>query len=183
MSDVTRFIQFWRENPKQRPRMRKVLNRFYEKAGAKDVMWDGPPPSSKRRSKRGRPKGPSKPRVVQMGDRDVTMVNLSDAANRVGVSRRTFWNYDEHGVIPENKLVDEKGRRWYPLEFIEFLVPLLEDQGTKREPRWSVKRRVEQAWQEACSRIPKVEEVADAGESSGGEHTGTDNNSRDQNDT
>lgn len=85
-------------------------------------------------------------RVFEIDGFSVIMVSLGDAAKQVSLSKKGFRTLDDEGVIPVNRLTDRLGRRWYPSDFVEWLVPLLCDQGKKREPRWLLRERVEQAW-------------------------------------
>jgi len=99
-----------------------------------------------RRTKRVGPRGRNKPRVFLVGDDEVTLVGLGCVCDAVGISKKAFRGYEEVGAVPINRVIDEKGRRWYHPKFVEFLVPLLEGQSERRDPLWKLKARVEQAW-------------------------------------
>lgn len=79
------------------------------------------------------------------------MISFGQACESLGLSKKTFRRYEDTSTVPNNRLVDHHGRRWYLPEFVEFLKPLLVDQSDRREPLWSIKARVEQAWQSALA--------------------------------
>lgn len=106
-------------------------------------------------------RSPNQRRVFEVSGFPVLMVSLGEAAQLVGLSKKCFRTLDVASVIPCNRLTDRLGRRWYPSDYVEWLVPLLSEQGKKREPRWLLKERVEQAWQ-----TTSVTKIGDLRESS-----------------
>jgi hypothetical protein len=98
-----------------------------------------------------KPRGRNKPRVIPVGDAFVVFVGLGQLADACGLSKQVIRRYEERGVIPINRLTDERGRRWYPMQFVEFLAPLLQGQTKRKELLRSLRSRVEQAWTEATS--------------------------------
>lgn len=106
-----------------------------------------------------KPRGPNKPKPHFLPDgRLISLLSAGAAAKAIGISKRTLISYEEKEVIPTNRLMDDRGRRWYPDEFIEFLKPILEHQSDLREPLWRLKQRVQLAWQDAHN-IPVLTET------------------------
>jgi hypothetical protein len=103
---------------------------------------------ARRAEKKSEPKkrSPNLQRVFTVDGFPVLMVGLGEAALLTGFSKKGFRVLDDTGTIPRNRVVDHLGRRWYPKDFVEWLVPFLADQGRRREPRWKLKERVERAW-------------------------------------
>lgn len=119
--------------------------------------------AAKRRKKSHKPscrrRGRNKPKVYTFPNGQlILLLGLGQAADICGVSKSTLRRYEAEGVIPLNRLVDRRGRRWYPKPFILWLSFLLQDQSRRREPLWCLKRRVEQAWAKAQETIPVLEE-------------------------
>lgn len=107
-----------------------------------------------------RKRGRNKDKVHLLPDgRLIVLVGLGSLADLCGVSKQAICRYEKRRTIPINRIVDAAGRRWYPKPFAEWLAPLLQRQSAKREPLWRLKRRVEQAWQEARGQIPLLEET------------------------
>lgn len=76
----------------------------------------------------------------------VEFVPLSRAAALTGVSKKTFRVLDDTGVIPRHRFIDPTTkRRWYPLSYVEWLIPFLAEQRESRIPHWLLKERVGQA--------------------------------------
>jgi hypothetical protein len=118
----------------------------------------------KKRGKRGR----NKPRPWVMPDgRIITLISVGAAADLCKLSKRTLINYETGGIIPTNRLIDQRGRRWYPKQFAEWLSELLSSQSEKREPLRTLKRRVERAWQQAQATMPVLKEQPDDDEDCG----------------
>ncbi len=114
------------------------------KAQARDRYQPKTAPSTNRR-------GCNKPRVLPIDDVLVVCISLGHAAELLGVHKTTLRGYEDRGVVPANRLLDSRGRRWYPLAFIELLVPIFKNQSDRRDPLWSLAKRVEHAWREAVS--------------------------------
>lgn len=118
-----------------------------------------PSPSKKRKRKpRNGPgvRGVNRPRTVTINGAEVPLIGLGGAAKMVGVTKVSFRAYDDNGVIPRNRMIDELSRRWYPVAFIQWLVPFFDQQSTRRTPLWEIKARVERAWPDAT--VPKIPE-------------------------
>lgn len=163
MSDFSRFIQRWNGRPDFRKR---VLDGQKEKYHTDDAVKE-----AKRRAARERyvPTGvkphrrPNRPRVIAVDGVDIVLLGLGESANRLGVTKQTLRVYDETHIIPRNRIVDGQKRRWYPEPFIEFLKPLLAEQGRRRLPLWRLKQEVEGAWAKAEG-IPRLSEETSHGE-------------------
>jgi len=95
----------------------------------------------------GRKRGRNSDRAFALPDGSlIVLVSLGTLADFCGLSKQVISRYEKRGVIPLNRLVDSARRRWYPKLFAEWLAPLLRGQSELREPLWSLKARVEQAW-------------------------------------
>lgn len=104
--------------------------------------------SSGRRPRRGR----NRPKPYMWPDGKLTvLIGLGQLADMCGVTKQAIKRYEERGVIPINRLIDHRKRRWYPLEFASFLVPFFQDQAKRRIPLLRLSLRVEQAWQQALN--------------------------------
>lgn len=147
MSGDSRFVHYW-SDPLVRDKILyqrrclyaddpKVRAAQLERVRARRAEKE-PAPAKKR--------APNQRRVFEVVGFPVIMVSLGEAAQRVNLSKKGFRTLDDEEVIPRNRLIDRLGRRWYPSDFIEWLVPFLSEQSKKREPRWLLKERVEQAW-------------------------------------
>jgi len=147
------------EDPELRRRKIDSAKSRYQKQ--KHIGWAGdagPPPKKVGRRIGGRNK--SRPWILPNG-RVINLVGVGEAADICCVSKRTLINYETKGVIPCNRLKDERGRRWYPKVFAEWLSSLLKDQSETREPLWRLRRRVETAWREVQQTMPVLEESND----------------------
>ena len=141
-------------DPELRQRKIAAAKARYRKQRQHGWAGDGGPPP-KTHLVRGR----NKPRPWVMPDgRIITVVSAGEAADTCGVSKRTFVNYETRGVIPANRLMDERGRRWYPESFVSWLAVLLKNQSERREPLWRLRRRVERAWLDVRAHIPRLQE-------------------------
>ena len=157
MSDWANFIAYG-GSPEKRDKERKRKRDRYaadaefrekKKADAK-AQYEKRKKRMKRLRKAVKRRGRNKPRPYALPDGRMTMLlSLGDAADECGVSKKTLITYDTQEIIPTNRLIDTRHRRWYPREFIAFLKPLLEGQSSRRDPLWRLKQRVEQAWDEA----------------------------------
>jgi len=101
----------------------------------------------------GRPRrGRNRPKPYMWPDGQLTvLIGLGQLADMCGVTKQAIRRYEARGVIPVNHLVDRRRRRWYPLEFANFLAPLLQQQAKRRSPLRCLALRVEQAWQQAVA--------------------------------
>jgi len=106
-----------------------------------------------------RKRGRNKSRAQPIGDQLVVCLGLGEAADRLGIHKTTLNRYEDRGVIPLNRLIDSRQRRWYPEAFVEFLAPIFKRQSDLREPLWRLRLEVERAWKEAleAGEIPVVE--------------------------
>jgi hypothetical protein len=98
-----------------------------------------------------RTRGCNKPKEFVVNDERITLISFGQACAQLGVSKKALRRYEDEQIVPINHHFDDQGRRWYHPEFVAFLTPLLREQAKKREPLWSLKTRVEQAWQEATT--------------------------------
>lgn len=97
-------------------------------------------------------KGPSerkrsfnRDKVIIVNGVSVTLLSSGKAASLIGVSPRTIAHWEKKGYIPVNRAKDRLGRRWYPAEFVVFLVEQASDRPSNRLDGWS--ERVKEAWQ------------------------------------
>jgi hypothetical protein len=152
VTEFSRFVQFWNKNG---PRINEERRTKYatdaerREAQRKAAKERYVPKGPNRR-------GPNKPKTIIVGDVTATVIGLGEAARRLGMTKGTLRGYDDRGVIPANSHVDSEGRRWYPEAYVDFLAPLLADQGRRREPLWRLKARVEDAWKAAAPTIPRL---------------------------
>lgn len=102
---------------------------------------------TKKRRVRRKARGRNKPRPYTLPDgRVILLVGLGQAADTIGLTKKTLRGYEEKGVIPINRRLDSRGRRWYPQEFVDWLAPMFVEQSKRREPLWSLRQRVERSW-------------------------------------
>lgn len=109
-----------------------------------------------------RPRGWNKPRAIPINGRLVRCLSLGHAASILGVARSALRRYDQRRVIPPNRLVDSRGRRWYPEAFVMAIAPIFREQRRLREPLWRLRERVERVWRAARDEgsIPVVGDAA-----------------------
>lgn len=168
MSGFSRFVRLWQSGDGFRERVNADRKKkYHENAEVKKAKQEA---SRSRYQPKGRTgRGPNKSKTIEHEGATVVLIGLGEAARRLGITKTTLRAYDEQRIIPRNRVTDDRAprsvRRWYPEAFIEFLKPLLVDQGRRREPLWSLKRRVEDAWTAAIG-IPKLPEETthDSGE-------------------
>ena len=96
-----------------------------------------------------RTRGRNKPRTLPIDGNLYVCIGLGEAADLLGVHKTTLRGYDDRGVIPQNRLVDSRGRRWYPKVFVELLAPIFQRQSEERRPLWCLRREVQRAWAQA----------------------------------
>jgi len=171
MSDMSRFVQFWQNNPDRRDEINRARREKYQRdAEHREKVKDAAKSRYTPTVGKGRPKGAAnRPRHAKIGDQLVLVLGLGAAAERLGLTKATLRNYDDKGIIPRNRTVDGLNRRWFPEAFIEFLKPIFADQRRRKDPLWRLKVRVETAWREAVGvpRFPEaLEETRDGGEES-----------------
>jgi hypothetical protein len=162
MSEFAQFISYGGSPKRREQQLRRKKKRYHEddehrekKKAASRARYT---PVAKRVKRR---RGRNKPRPWTLPDgRIILLIGLGQAADALSVSKQTLRGYEDREVIPVNRLVDSRGRRWYSQEFIEFLAPLLKDQSKLREPLWCLRSRVEQAWTKALEAggIPLLQE-------------------------
>lgn len=114
-------------------------------------------------------RGRNRPKPFMRPDGKLTvLIGLGQLADMCGVTKQAIRRYEQRGVIPINRIVDHRGRRWYLLEFANFLAPLLQQQAKQRSPLRCLAERVEQAWQRAIEEgtgyvLPKEQEYGKEG--------------------
>jgi len=92
------------------------------------------------------PRGRNQPRTIEVDGSPVLVCGIGHAADAWNLSKKTIRAYEDAEVIPLNRVIDKLGRRWYPVAFVALLKPVLENQRTKRLPRWKLKDWVERVW-------------------------------------
>lgn len=160
--DWAQFISYDSAEERQRALARKRrryrTDDAYRKAKQAASRARYKPKGRKKRSGRGR----NKPRPYPYQGRVILLVGLGQFSDETGVSKATLRRYEDKGIIPINRIIDERGRRWYPKEFVNWLAPLLIGQSQKREPHWSLKARVEREWGKALAEgMPVLKEEQD----------------------
>lgn len=136
----------WREDRKtaerilQQRRERYANDPEYAEAIKESVrrQRENKPPSDRKRSF-------NRDKVVVLNGVSVTLFSSGKAASLIGVSPRTIAHWEKMNYIPLNRARDRLGRRWYPAEFVAFLVEQAEDRPANRLDTWS--ERVKEAWQ------------------------------------
>jgi hypothetical protein len=140
-------VSFYWGNPSFRERVLDDRRRRYQEDPAyRAAQLERSKSARSKDSKPAKPRSPNHPRIFEIGGFPVLMVGLGAAAEKVGLSKKGFRTLDDDGVIPRNRLIDSLGRRWYPSDYVDWLVPHLAEQSKKREPKWILKERVEHAW-------------------------------------
>lgn len=138
-----------REKDRQRKNKRYAEDsEFREKVKARARAQYTPVPEHARSS---RTRGRNKPRALPVGGQLCVCISAGEAADLLGVHKTTLRGYDDRGVIPQNRLVDSRGRRWYPKVFVELLVPIFRSQSEERRPLWRLRREVQRAWTQALA--------------------------------
>lgn len=64
-------------------------------------------------------RGYNRPRVMQLGGKDILVHSVKEFADKVGRNVQTITAWEEGKVIPPPTVVDEMGRRWYSESHIE----------------------------------------------------------------
>ena len=103
----------------------------------------------RRRAERGpsdRKRSFNRDKVIVINGVSVNLLSSGRTANVLGVSARTLGNWEKKGYIPLNRAKDSLGRRWYPAEFVAFLVSQSSHRSSGRLDEWS--ERVKEAWRE-----------------------------------
>lgn len=98
-------------------------------------------------------KGPSerkrsfnRDKIIIINGVSVTLLSSGKVAKMIGVSPRTIAHWEKKGYIPRNRAKDRLGRRWYPAEFVVFLVEQSINRPSTHLREWS--ERVKEAWQQ-----------------------------------
>jgi hypothetical protein len=137
----------WKEDRKT---SEKVLSKRRKRYANDEEYAESIKESVRRRRKE---KGPSerkrsfnRDKVIVINGVSVTLLSSGKAANMIGVSPRTLVNWEKKGYIPLNRAKDSLGRRWYPAEFVVFLVQQSATRPGGRLDEWA--ERVKEAWQE-----------------------------------
>ena len=147
-----------RQRALARKRKRYQTDEKHRKAKQASSRARYKPKAGKKRSGRGR----NKPRPYPHEGRVILLVGLGHFSDASGISKATLRRYEDKGIIPLNRIIDERGRRWYPKEFVRLVAPLLLGQAQKRAPHWKLKARVEQAWAKALAEgMPVLKETRD----------------------
>jgi len=84
-------------------------------------------------------------KVIVINGVSVTLLSSGKAAHMIGVSPRTIAHWEKKDYIPRNRAKDRLGRRWYPAEFVAFLVEQAADRPVTRLDSWG--ERVKEDWQ------------------------------------
>lgn len=103
----------------------------------------------KQREKKGpsdRKRSFNRDKIIVINGVSVTLFSSGKAAKLIGVSPRTIAVWEKKGYIPVNRAKDRLGRRWYPEEFVAFLVQHASNRPNSRLDQWSI--RVKEAWQQ-----------------------------------
>jgi len=136
----------WREDRKSAER---VLSQRRERYANDPEYAEGIKESVRRQRDA---KGPSarkrsfnRDKVIIVNGVSVTLLSSGKTASLVGVSTRTIAHWEKKGYIPRNRAKDRLGRRWYPQEFVMFLVEQVAGRPLNQLDPWST--RVKEAWQ------------------------------------
>ena len=84
-------------------------------------------------------------KIIVINGVSVTLLSSGKAADMIGVSPRTIAHWEKKAYIPRNRAKDRLGRRWYPAEFVVFLVEQASDRPLNQLSGWG--KRVKEAWQ------------------------------------
>ena len=147
-----------RQRALERKRKRYKTDEEYRESKRASARARYKPKGRKERSGRGR----NRPRPYPYEGRVILLVGLGQLSDATGVSKSTLRRYEEKEIIPINRIIDARGRRWYPKEFVTWLAPLLLGQAQKREPHWRLRTRVEREWKKALAKgMPVLKEARD----------------------
>lgn len=148
----SRFIQWKTSNPTgydellRRRRQKYALDEEARRRQlAHNAAW-----REKQKKLRSRKRSAPNPKVVLVAGREVECWSIGRAADYLGVSKQTITNLEEVGTIPLNHIC-EKGRRWWPASFIQWLAPFFSARFPAEGPGISAQefhRRVWTGWAE-----------------------------------
>ncbi len=135
----------WRED---RRKAERILKRRRERY-ANDPSYQESIKASVRRQRKkksgsDRRRSFNRDKLIVMNGISVTLLSSGKVASLLGVSARTIVNWEKKGYIPLNYAKDSLGRRWYPAEFVVFLIAQVVSKSGRLD-EWSL--RVKESWQ------------------------------------
>lgn len=127
----TYWDRYWRENRE------KILAKRRQKYASDPAYREMVKERSRRRwreelRKGGREKGrkPGKrylrPKIVVIGGLDVKVHGIGEFADIIGYTIATLKNWEKGGILPQATAVDDFGRRWYSMAFIQWFDGVIE---------------------------------------------------------
>ena len=134
---TSRFKRWWDNNPDKAEEIRRRRRERYAENAE----------SERRRKRKERARKSSvvkrypRPRLFTHNGELVEAWSVGRVADYWGIHKRTNSSLESREAIPINKFIDENKRRWWPVDFVEWLKPYFDLRSSKKiTPREFTKR-------------------------------------------
>lgn len=151
MSD-SQFVRWWRDNPEKAEVIRENRRqRLQTDASAIDAHRQRCKEYYERTKQTSdKKRGANKPKVFWINERAISYVGVGQLVEILGLKRPTFRKWEDAGVFPaESRLSDAVKRRWWPLGFVQAVLPIVREYQEGQIPSlYSLALRVNNSWQQ-----------------------------------